>query len=81
MTREPSAYDSHPSPRQRLELAELLAVKRAAQPDDDVSIWALFDERDALEQAMTTEVRERIYANHGISIAAGATEAESAAPA
>jgi Zn-dependent protease with chaperone function len=81
MTREPSAYDSHPSPRQRIELAELLAVERAAQPDDDVSIWALFDGRDALEQAMTTEVRERIYHNHGISIAAGATEAEPAAPA
>jgi len=80
MTREASAYDSHPSPSQRIKLAEALAVEREALPDDDTSIWALFDGRDELEQAMTTQVRERIYANHGISIAASASELPSDAP-
>jgi len=68
MTREPSAYDSHPSPQQRIEAAQALAVARDVQPDDDASIWALFDGRDEIERAMTTEVRERIFANHGVKI-------------
>jgi len=28
----------------------------------------LFDGRDEIERAMTTEVRERIFANHGVKI-------------
>jgi Zn-dependent protease with chaperone function len=74
MAREPTLYDSHPSPRQRIEWATALEVQREAQPGDDEPIWALFDGQDELERAMTTEVRERIYANHGIQIAETAPE-------
>jgi len=69
MAREPTAYDSHPSPKQRLEWAKQLAVARAPQPDDDKPVWELFADREALERSMTSTVRERIYANHGIMIA------------
>lgn len=69
MTREPTAYDSHPSPQQRIDGAQALAVEREAQPDDDASIWALFDDRDEIERTMTAEVRARIRENHGIKIA------------
>ena len=76
MTREPSAYDSHPSPQQRIDAAQALAVARDVQPDDDASIWALFDGRDEIERAMTTEVRGRIFANHGVQIAEAEASAE-----
>ncbi|HEX8112463.1 MAG TPA: M48 family metallopeptidase, partial [Kofleriaceae bacterium] len=74
MTRAPTAYDSHPSPQQRIDGAQALAVEREAQPDDDASIWALFDDRDEIERTMTAEVRARIFASHGIDIA-GAEQA------
>jgi len=70
MTRAPTAYDSHPSAKQRIDSAQALAVVRGAQPDDDASIWALFDDRDEIERAMTAEVRARVRRNHGIEIAA-----------
>jgi Zn-dependent protease with chaperone function len=69
MTREPTAYDSHPSPQQRIDWAQALAAEHDAQPDDDASIWALFDDRDEIERTMTAEVRARIRENHGIVIA------------
>ncbi|HTL34657.1 MAG TPA: hypothetical protein VL326_16125, partial [Kofleriaceae bacterium] len=68
MTREPSAYDSHPAPRQRLEWAKQLDVARDATPEDAAPVWELFADREELERAMTTTVRERIYANHGVKI-------------
>jgi Zn-dependent protease with chaperone function len=79
MTREPTAYDSHPSPQQRIERAHALAVEHEPQPDDDASIWALFDDRDEIERMMTAEVRARIRENHGIHIAG--TEQAGEAPA
>ena len=79
MTREPTAYDSHPSPQQRIDRAQALAVEHDAQPDDDASIWALFDDRDEIERTMTAEVRDRIRDNHGIVIAG--TEQATEAPA
>jgi hypothetical protein len=68
MARAPSAFDSHPAPRQRIEWATALAVERQPQPGDDASIWELFDGREEIERAMTAEVREAIHANHGIAI-------------
>lgn len=68
LAREPSAYDSHPAPRQRLEWATQLAVPRNSQPEDGAPVWELFADREELERAMTTTVRERIYANHGVLI-------------
>jgi Zn-dependent protease with chaperone function len=68
MGREPTAYDSHPSPKQRLAWATQLAVARTAAPDDNTPVWDLFADREELERAMTFTVRERIEANHGIRI-------------
>jgi len=68
LARAPSAYDSHPAPRQRLEWATALAVAREVAPEDDAPIWELFDGREEIERAMTAEVRERIRENHGIAI-------------
>ncbi|HEU4733839.1 MAG TPA: M48 family metalloprotease [Kofleriaceae bacterium] len=70
LNREPSAYDSHPSAHQRIEWALALAVERSAQPDDDASIWTLFEDREAIERAMTDTVRKGLLAEHGISITA-----------
>ena len=69
MTREPSAFDSHPAPRQRIAWAKALACARDPQPDDDQPVWDLFAEREVLEARMTAEVREAIAANHGVAIA------------
>lgn len=80
MTREPTAYDSHPSPRQRLEWATQLAVRREPQVDDNAPVWDLFADREELERAMTASVRESIFANHGITIAEAAKPADRAAP-
>jgi Zn-dependent protease with chaperone function len=68
MAREPDRYDSHPSPKQRIERAEALAIVREPQPDDGEPVWALFADREALERAMTDEVRTNVRANHGIEI-------------
>jgi Zn-dependent protease with chaperone function len=38
MAREPTLYDSHPSPRQRIEAATQLAVSRDAAADDDAPV-------------------------------------------
>jgi Zn-dependent protease with chaperone function len=81
MMREPTAYDSHPSPQQRIDAAQALAVEREAQQDDDASIWALFDDRDEIERTMTAEVRARILENHGIQIAAAEQAAAAQASA
>ena len=69
MEREPTAYDSHPAPRQRLAWAAAMAVVREAEPGDDLPVWELFEDRDALERRMTAEVREAVAVNHGVAIA------------
>jgi Zn-dependent protease with chaperone function len=68
LAREPSAYDSHPAPRQRLAWAAALAVAREPEPDDERPVWELFADRAALEARMTAEVREAVAANHGVAI-------------
>lgn len=68
LAREPTAFDSHPAPSQRLAWARALAVEREPQPDDDRPAWELFADREALEARMTAEVREAIAANHGVAI-------------
>jgi Zn-dependent protease with chaperone function len=78
MTREPTAYDSHPSSRQRIAWAEALAVSHEPRPDDDEPIWALFTDREQLERRMTATVRDRIYAQKSIAIPAEAVAAPAA---
>ena len=69
-TAEPTVHDSHPSPRQRLEWAERLAVVRDASPDDDAKAWDLFDDPDAIERAVTAVLREDVYSRLGVLIPA-----------
>jgi Zn-dependent protease with chaperone function len=68
MERQPTAYDSHPAPGQRLAWAAALAVARPPGPGDDLPAWDLFEDRDAIERRMTADVREAVAANHGVAI-------------
>jgi Zn-dependent protease with chaperone function len=69
--REPSPYDSHPCPRERLALVRALASEGSPRTEeDDRDAWSLFDERPALERSMTHTVRERVRAIHGVSLPA-----------
>lgn len=71
LTEEPSLYDSHPAPQQRLAFAEALAVTRAPAPGDDEPIWSLFSGgRDELERLMTARIRDAVHDNHNITIPA-----------
>lgn len=70
MARQPSPYDSHPPPRQRLAWASAMAVVRAPEPSDDLPAWQLFADRDDLERRMTAEVREAVAEHYGITVAA-----------
>jgi hypothetical protein len=70
MAHEPSVYDSHPSPNQRIAWATQLAVTHAPGADDDAPVWALFPDREDLERAMTKVVRDDILTNYGIKLRA-----------
>jgi len=54
----PSAYDSHPSPRERF--AYVAAVGGPALPDTTGTAWELFDDRERLERDLTDEVRASV---------------------
>lgn len=59
--REPSAYDSHPSPVKRFRLARRLkVVGEPASPDDEKDVWTLFSDRARIEHRLTELVRERL---------------------
>ena len=73
LAREPSPYDSHPCPRDRLALVRALASEGSPRTEeDDRDAWSLFDERPALERSMTHAVRERVRAVHGVTLPAEA---------
>jgi hypothetical protein len=64
---EPSPYDSHPSPRDRIALVEALDAEQMME-DSDEPAWSLFNDREAVEITVTTEVRSQIAADHGVKI-------------
>lgn len=69
LSREPSPYDSHPSPRDRIAWVRALASEGgAAEPDDDAPAWSLFEDREALERKMTDQIRAAVALNHGVAI-------------
>lgn len=57
LTCEPLPFDSHPSHQQRIESAEAIGAPRARRPDDDESAWSLFEDRAAIEELLTEEMR------------------------
>jgi len=74
LRREPSPYDSHPSPAMRFELVHALdAPGEGNMADAEEDAWSLFRDRDALERWMTDRVRENIAAAHGVNIPREAT--------
>ncbi|HEX5063301.1 MAG TPA: M48 family metalloprotease [Kofleriaceae bacterium] len=82
MNREPSPYDSHPSPRQRIDWASRHDVPREPQADDAAPVWDLFPDPEKIERMMTTIVRENVQRVSGRIISdkddAEEPEAESA---
>jgi Zn-dependent protease with chaperone function len=72
---EPSPYDSHPSPRDRIAWASPVEATASPDADADEPAWTLFGDRDALEREMTGRVRDSVAANHGVTIPAESSSA------
>ncbi|MBX3206222.1 MAG: M48 family metalloprotease [Labilithrix sp.] len=70
MAEEPSPYDSHPKPNDRVAWVRELATSIAPAGDDDEDVWTLFASRDEIEEVMTDEVRARL-AVQGVLVPAG----------
>jgi Zn-dependent protease with chaperone function len=69
LTREPGAYDSHPSPAQRFAWVEKVASSAPpshADPADEDEAWSLFQDREELEVYMTATVRTNVEQNYGV---------------
>jgi Zn-dependent protease with chaperone function len=86
LNREPTAYDSHPAPRDRIAWVTALGAGGEGQ-DDGSNAWSLFEDRDALERAMTDEIRVNVSRSTGVMIpgkedpfAAGLTSAPGIGP-
>ncbi|HEX2832398.1 MAG TPA: M48 family metalloprotease [Thermoanaerobaculia bacterium] len=74
LNREASAYDSHPSPVERFRLVHALPQPDvAAEADDAMPAWSLFQDPLAMQQLMTEQVRANVRANYGVEIVAPAT--------
>lgn len=65
--KETSAYDSHPAPRERVELVRRLDAPTPATEDVEARAWSLFPDRRELERALTQQVLERIAMATGLS--------------
>lgn len=64
----PSPYDSHPSPRARLDAAKTMNVEGAPlTEDEELEAWSLFDDRAKVEENMTREVHV-ILLSQGIKV-------------
>jgi Zn-dependent protease with chaperone function len=67
LTEPASPYDSHPSPAERFALVHKLVG--VPEPEDDGGLaLSLFDDHEAIEQAMTREVKTRVEEQTGIVI-------------
>jgi Zn-dependent protease with chaperone function len=74
--REPSPFDSHPRPADRIAWVEALGSTGAPpDPTDSALVWSLFENRDAVERRMTNEVRQNVGAAHGVLIAGEESDA------
>lgn len=72
LRREPSAYDSHPAPADRIAWVHRLATPEAeSSADDRDPVWSVFEDRDELERLMTAEIRKLVHERHGVEIAGG----------
>lgn len=69
---EPTPYDSHPAPRQRLDWVRGYASPGLpVEAGDDEPAWNLLEGREALEEAMTAETRANVEARYDVKFATG----------
>jgi Zn-dependent protease with chaperone function len=68
--REPSPYDSHPAPQQRIAYVHALGAPVPFEISSETA-WDLFADREALERRMTAQVRADVSARFGVRLAAG----------
>lgn len=68
---EPSPYDSHPRPADRIAWVQALDTNGATRSGEDGVAWDLFSGREAIEEFMTGQIRQAIQTNHGIEILGG----------
>jgi hypothetical protein len=57
MNREPSPYDSHPRPSDRIGWVRALGISSPVDEAAKTPAWALFGDREKLERTMTDEIR------------------------
>jgi Zn-dependent protease with chaperone function/tetratricopeptide (TPR) repeat protein len=69
MSREASAFDSHPSPKERIAWVQSLNVIGPFEGKPTQEVWDLFETREYLETEMTAQVRTRVREAHGVEIA------------
>lgn len=82
LEREPTEFDSHPSPSQRFTWVRGYAATGVPpEADDDSPAWSLFEGRDELEHAMTARVRQNIENDHGVQFVAQSSSPEPVGPA
>jgi Zn-dependent protease with chaperone function len=68
---EPSPYDSHPRPADRIAWVRGLGAEGAPPAaDDDDAAWSLFSDRAKVEEHMTGLVRLRVASATGVHLAA-----------
>lgn len=78
MSREATRYDSHPSNKQRIELAKRLDIRRDPQDNDDVSVWKLFPDAVGIELELTAIIRDRVRTTMGIVLPEHDADADAA---
>jgi Zn-dependent protease with chaperone function len=77
LAREPTAYDSHPAPRDRI--AWVTALGTSGEGAADASdAWSLFADREALERLLTAEIRQNLAMAYGVAIPDGSASDDAA---
>lgn len=67
LEREPTAFDSHPSPKDRFRWVQALDAPGESGAID-APAWSLFADRRAIELRMTEQIRQNVHESHGILI-------------
>jgi Zn-dependent protease with chaperone function len=67
---EPSPYDSHPRPADRIAWVGDVACAFEVDLEDGAPAWTLFADREELERRLTDEVRANLRARRGVEIPA-----------
>lgn len=60
LDREPSAYDSHPSPRDRIRWVERLSAAVQSEDETGKDAWSLFEHREHHEREVTLSVYQQL---------------------